>query len=371
MIIGIPTETWAEEKRVALTPAGAHALAKLGHSIVVQSDAGRWSRFSAESYRDAGAAVVFSPGEVFARADVIVKVMPPTPEECNWLTEHQYLFSGVHFGAANPVVHENLRQRKAVAIGLELIEDSDRNLPVLVAMSEIAGMLLPQIAGRYLETAQGGRGILLGGVPGIPASHVVIIGSGNVGTTAARSFLGAGANVTVLDEDLRRLRYLETALSKQIDTLLSTPYNIERSIMRADVVVGSVMIHGRKTPHIVTESMVKRMRPGSVILDISIDQGGCVETSRPTTQTDPVFRKHDVIHFCVPNIPSSVARTASHAMNNAILSFVEEIAEAGTAAFRENPTLRRGVYLYEGQCTHEGLAALLGWEFVNIDLLAS
>ncbi len=371
MIIGIPKETWGEERRVALTPAGAHALAKAGHAIVVQSDAGNGSCFSAEAYRDAGANVVFSGEEVFARADLIVKVMPPTPEECGWMTERQFLFSGVHFGAANPLVHETLKRRSATAIGLELIEDSDSNLPVLIAMSEIAGMLLPQIAGRLLETVNGGRGILLGRVAGIPAAHVVIIGAGNVGATAAGSFCGVGANVTVMDEDMRRLRSVEAALSKRTDTVLSTPYNVERAVARADVVVGCVMIHGRKAPHVITESMVKRMRPGSVILDISIDQGGCVESSRPTTLADPVFQKHGVTHFCVPNIPSSVARTASHAMNNAVLSFVEQVAENGTDAFMEDPTLRRGVYLYEGQCTHDGLASLLGWEFVSIDTLVS
>ncbi len=367
MIIGIPKESWDDERRVALTPAGAYALNKLGHRVVVHSEAGCGSGFSAEEYREAGATVVFSPEEVFARADLLVKVMPPTIEECDWIPEQAFIFSTVHLGTANPEVHAILRSRRAIAVGLELIEDAEHNLPVVTAMGEIAGMLLPQIAGRFLETTHGGRGILVGGVAGIPAANVLIIGAGRVGTTSAHSFLGAGANVTVMDADLTRLRRLEMLLSKMVNTVLATPYNIERYTRTADVVIGAVLIHRQRTPHVVTESMVRHMRRGSVILDISIDQGGCAETSRPTTLSDPVFNKHGVTHYCVPNIPSSVARTASHALNNVVLSFVEEVADRGEDALSEYPTLRRGIYLYDGQCTHEGLAGLLGWEYSSID----
>ncbi len=366
MIIGIPKETWGEERRVALTPAGAYALAKLGHSVIVQSEAGAGSGFSGPEYEAAGASIVFSPEEVFARADLIVKFMPPTLDECSWIPERRILFSTVHLGSANPRILQTLRDRETTAVGYELIEDDTGYLPVVTAMSEIAGMLLPQIAGKLLETTQGGRGILLGGVAGIPASDVVIIGAGTVGSTAARVFLGCGANVTIMDLDLRRLRLLEVQLDKEANTILATPYNIERHVVTADVVVGAVLIHGRKAPHVVTAAMVSEMRPGSVILDVSIDQGGCVETSRPTRLTDPVFKKHGVTHFCVPNIPSSVARTASHALNNVVLSFVEEVGERGEQAVSEIPTLRRGVYLFSGRCTHEGLAGLLGWEYVPL-----
>ena len=369
MIVGIPKESWRDERRVALTPAGAYALARAGHTVIVQAEAGLTSGFTPQAYQDAGATIAFSAEEVFARADLLVKVMPPTVEEWGWIPEQKFLFSTVHFGTADRRVHEMLRVLKVNAVGLELIEDSEQNLPVLTAMSEIAGMLLPQIAGRFLETNQGGRGILLGGVAGIPASDVVIIGAGTVGTTAARSFLGCGANVTVMDDDLKRLRFIEMLLAKMANTVLATPYNIERFVASADVVVGTVLIHGRKTPHVVTEPMVRKMRSGSVILDVSIDQGGCVETSRPPTLSDPVFVRHGVTHFCVPNIPSSVARTSSHALNNVVLPFVEEVAGNGALAFRDNPTLRRGVYLYSGECTHEGLAGLLGWEYSNIESL--
>jgi alanine dehydrogenase len=369
MIIGIPKESRGDERRVALTPAGVYALTKAGHTVIVQSEAGTGNGFSSDAFQQAGATLAFSAEEVFARADLLVKVMPPSLEECSWIPEHKFIFSMVQLGAANSRAFELLRQRRAIAIGFEFIEEADQNLPVLTAMSEIAGMLLPQIAGRFLETTQAGRGILLGGIAGIPASNVVIIGAGTVGATSARGFLASGANVTSLDEDLKRLRYLEMLFSRMVNTVLATPYNIERHVSESDVMVGAVLIHGRKAPHVVSEALVRGMRSGSVILDVSIDQGGCVQTSRPTTLSDPVFMKHGVTHYCVPNIPSSVARTASQALNNVVLPFVEELSEKGVAAFRESPALRRGIYLYEGQCAHEGLARLLSYEYSKIDRL--
>jgi alanine dehydrogenase len=370
MIVGIPKESWSEERRVALTPAGVYALAHTGHQVIVQSEAGIGCGFSSDSYSAAGAKIAFSAEEIFARADLVLKVLPPNDRECGWLPEQKFLFSSVQLGVSNPRVHELLRERRTIAVGLELMEDSFGNLPVLTAMSEIAGMLLPQIAGRFLETDYGGRGVMLGRIAGIPASNVVIVGAGTVGSTAARAFLGSGANVTVMDEDLRRLRALLGSVAGQANTVLATPYNVERSVTSADVVVGAVLIHGRKAPHVIAESCVRKMRAGSVILDVSIDQGGCVETSRPTTLSDPAYTKHGVTHYCVPNIPSSVARTASHALTNVVLSYIEEVAEKGAGAFRDNPTLRRGVYLHSGRCTHEGLAGLLEWEFCNPDLIS-
>jgi len=238
-------------------------------------------------------------------------------------------------------------------------------------MGEIAGMLVPQIAGRFLETTHGGRGVILGGLPGIPASHVVIVGAGNVGRTAARVFLGYGASVTVMSDNMKRLRAVDSTLPEYANTALATPYNLERYVRSADVLLGAVWVHGRRAPHVITESMVRKMRPGSVIIDLSIDQGGCVETSRPTTLSDPVFKKHGVIHYCVPNIPSSVARTASHALNNVMVPFVEDVGENGIDSFRDNPALRRGVYLFAGHCTHEVLAGLLECEYCNLDSLLS
>jgi alanine dehydrogenase len=371
MIVGIPKESSQEERRVALTPAGVHSLSKAGHTVIVQSDAGGGSGFSIESYRDAGASVVFSSEEVFARADLIVKVMPPTLQECRWMGENKTLFSVVHLGSANPEIHRLLKDQQTIAVGLELIEDADHYMPILMAMSQIAGTLVPQIAGRFLETTNGGRGVMLGGLPGVPASHVVIVGAGTAGFTAARVFLGYGAGVTLMDKDLKRLRIVDSSLPNSINTALATSYNIERYVRSADVVIGAVWVHGQTAPHVITESMVRKMRPGSVIIDLSIDHGGSVETSRPTTLSDPIFKKHGVIHYCVPNIPSSVARTASHALNNVILPFVEDVGDNGLASFRNNLALRQGVYLFSGHCSHEGLAGLLGCEFSSIDSVLS
>lgn len=359
MIIGVPRETWRDERRVALTPAGVNALQRAGHRVVVQADAGDASGFAARDFADAGGEVKYSTEEVFGRADLVVKVMPPTVAECQWLPADSVVFSFVQMGIASAEVLTALQKRQITAVGLELIEDEDNNLPVLVAMSEIAGMLLPQIAGRYLQSHEGGRGVLLGGVAGIPASNVVILGAGMLGSTAARSFLGAGAHVIVLDADIRRLRRLEALSFKMISTAMATPYNIDRYIQFADVLVGAVFIHGKKTPHLVTEKQVAKMRERSLILDVSIDQGGCIATSRPTTHSDPVFVRDGIIHYCVPNIPSSVARTASHALNNVVLPYVTAVADSGFAAFRDDLTLRRGVYLYRGKCTLPEMAMLI------------
>jgi alanine dehydrogenase len=369
MIVGIPRESWGDERRVAVTPAGVHSLSVAGLTAVVQADAGRGCGFSADSYREAGAAIAFSAEEVFARADLIVKVMPPTVQECVWIGENKFLFSAVHLGSANPETHRILRLQNTIAVGIELIEDADHSLPVVKAMSEIAGMLIPQIAGRFLETTHGGRGVMLGGVPGIPAAHILIVGAGTAGTTAAHVFIGFGASVTIMDHNLKRLRAVDATLPKTINTALATPYNLERYIASADVVLGAVMVRGQITPHVITESMVQKMRPGSVIIDLSIDQGGCIETSRPTTLSDPIFKKHGVTHYCVPNIPSSVARTASHALNNVVVPFVEDIAENGQASFQRDPALRSGVYLFAGHCTNQGLAGLLNCEYSSLDAL--
>ena len=246
MIVGIPKESWGEERRVALTPAGVHSLSKAGHTVIAQSDAGSGIGFSPESYREAGAAIAFSAEEVFARADVIVKVMPPTLQECQWIGEGKFLFSVVHLGSANPEVHRLLRSQHVICVGLELMEDDDHDVPVVTAMGEIAGMLVPQIAGRFLETTHGGRGVILGGLPGIPAAHVVIVGAGNAGTAAAHMFLGFGAGVTVMYDDMKRLRAVDSNLPKTINTALATPYNLERYVASADVVLGAVRVRGRK-----------------------------------------------------------------------------------------------------------------------------
>jgi alanine dehydrogenase len=297
--------------------------------------------------------------------------MPPTLQECHWMGEGKSLFSVVHLGSANPEIYRLLKSQQIIAVGLELIEDAGGYMPILMAMSEIAGMLVPQIAGRFLETTNGGRGVMLGGLPGVPSSHIVIVGAGRAGAMAARVFAGYGASLTLMDINMKRLRAVDSSLPQMVNTALATSYNIERYVRSADVVVGAVWVHGQTAPHVITESMVRKMRPGSVIIDLSIDHGGSVETSRPTTLSDPVFKKHGVIHYCVPNIPSSVARTASHALNNVIVPLVEEVCENAMESFRSNSALRRGVYLFSGQCTHEGLAGLLGCQYSSLDSVLS
>jgi alanine dehydrogenase len=367
MIIGIPKETWRDERRIPLTPAGVYALTQDGHQVIIQEDAGAGSGFSRLSYEDAGASIAFSAEEAFARADCVIKIMPPTPEESRSIGKDKFLFSWAQIGVMNPEVLKLLMEQQITAVGYELIEDQNENLLVLTTMSEIAGLLLPQIAARFLETTYGGRGISLGGVAGIPASNVVVVGAGMVGLAAARSFHGIGANVMVLDSDLERLHRLQNFTNWNVNTALASQYNLERYVEFADVLVGAVFIPGQKAPHVISDAMVRRMKKGSVILDVSIDQGGCVETSRPTTLSDPVFLKHGVIHYCVPNIASSVARTASHALNNVLLSYVQDIATHGLGAFARNSSLRRGVYLYQGQCTNAGLAQIMNLDFADLE----
>jgi alanine dehydrogenase len=369
MIIGIPKESWRDEQRVALIPAGVFALVKAGHQVVVQAEAGLGCDYTNEAYDEAGAKLVFHANEVFERADLVVKVMPPSLNEVSGSTRGKTVFSFFNFDVINARLMARLMENQCTAVGYNLIEDDLGDLPVLMAMSEIAGMLLPQIAGRFLATQAGGRGVTLGGVTGIPAANVVIIGAGVVGSAAAEAFAGAGANVTVMDSELTRLRQIEKWLAKRINTAVTTPYNIDRYVETADVLVGAVMIHGQQSPHVVTATQVRRMRKGSVILDISIDQGGCIETSRPTTHSDPVFTHDGVIHYAVPNIPAMVARTASHALNNVILPLVQLVAENGIVAYKTETSLRRGIYLFQGQCTQPEVGRLLGWPTVQIEEL--
>ncbi|MCG3118458.1 MAG: Alanine dehydrogenase [bacterium] len=369
MIIGIPKESWRDEQRVAVIPAGVFALVTAGHQVVLQADAGLGCDFTNEAYDEAGAKLVFSAAEVFERANLIVKVMPPSLPEVECLAPGKALFSFLNFDVVNARLMARMVEKECTAVGYNLIEDDAGNLPVLMAMSEIAGMLLPQISGHFLATPKGGRGITLGGVAGIPAAHVLIIGAGVVGSTAAEAFVGAGANVTVMDTDLTRLRQIEKWLPKKINTAMMTAYNIDRYIETADVVVGAVMIHGQQSPHVVTEAQVRRMRKGSLIVDVSIDQGGCIATSRPTTHSDPVFVHEQVIHYAVPNIPAMAARTASHALNNVILPLAQQFADHGAAAFKMETALRRGVYLFNGQCTQPEIGGLLGWPAVQIEEL--
>ncbi|RMF65855.1 MAG: alanine dehydrogenase [Calditrichaeota bacterium] len=370
MNVGIPRETAVEERRVALTPVGVYALTNEGHTVYVEKSAGEASGFSDEDFAEVGAQVVFSTEEIFHRADVIAKIQPPTEQECRFLDEGKTIFSFLSLGMSRKNMLKLLLEKNVIALGYELIERPDGSLPVLTAMSEIAGLLLPQIAGRLLECESGGRGIMLAGVSGIPPANVVILGAGTVGYYAARSFSELGAQVLVMDKDVNSLRRLNQRLPKKVSTSIVTPLLVKRAARFADVLIGAVMVHGERTPHLVPEWLVKEMKRGSAIIDVSIDQGGCVETSHPTTLSHPTYVKHGVIHYCVPNIPASVARTASHALNNALLPRLLLVAQSGVeGALKTNVSLQNGTYLYRGMSTKKTITELFGFDYKPLEAM--
>jgi alanine dehydrogenase len=372
MRFGIPKETLYEEKRVALAPAGVDALVRAGHTVYIESGAGLGSHFTDEEYRETGAQIVYSHEEAFARAEVIVKVAPLSEEEADFLQENQIIFSFLHLAVGKKKIIEQLLKKKVTAIGYELIEDEER-LPVLHSMSEIAGQLAIQVAERQLESfSSGGRGILLGGITGVAPAAVVILGAGVVGTTAARAALGRGAQVIVIDKDLTRLRKIDQNFRIKVTTVMANPYTISRGVKFADVLIGAILIKGEKAPHLVTEDMVKQMKKGAVIVDVSIDQGGCVATSRITTLSDPIYTMHDVIHYCVPNMPALVSRTASYGLNNASLGYIQDIAENGLSnALLGDFGLQKGVCTYNGYCCNESIANTFNVEYRRLHIFST
>lgn len=372
MNVGIPNEYAKQENRVSLTPAAIAALTQLGHAVFVESQAGRLSRFSDEGYRNAAATVVYSKEEVFRRCELICAVEPPTIEEIGMMEHGQTTFSFLNLPVARPQFIDAVLQRGVNMIGYEFIEVDDGDRPVIHSMSEIAGQVSLFVAARLLETGNNGRGIILGGIAGVAPAAVVILGAGVVGTEAARTAVGLGAQVIVLDRDIKRLRYVDSLLMKRVTTALATPVNVRKSVAYADVLIGAVFMRGERTPHVVSEDMVKSMKPGAVIVDVSIDQGGCVETSRPTTLQDPVYVLHDVIHYCVPNITGTVARTATYALTNTILPYVLEISQKGILqALREDRSLARGLCIFDGKFTQEMGAKIFGRKYLPIESLLS
>jgi alanine dehydrogenase len=370
MNIGILKEEASIERRAALSPAGVEDLTSEGHSVFVLHQDGARAIFRDEDYQIAGATITYSPEEIINRSDVVLKVSPPTEVELQLLREGQAIFSSMHLAVSRRKVLEKLLEAKVTAVAFELIENDKGDLSLLQVMSEIAGQIAIQVGAHYLQAGQGGRGTLLGSLPGIPPANVVILGAGTVGRTAARIALGMGANVTVLDKDLSRLRELENLFQWKISTSVATSYHISRSVRFADVVIGAVLLKGEKAPHVITEAMVKEMKPGSVIIDASIDQGGCVETSRPTTIDDPVFVVHGVTHYCVPNMPAVVARTATMAMTNALMPYIQQVCDEGIVnALRHNPGLGKGVCTYQGICTNEVIARIFEFKSQPIGAL--
>lgn len=369
--IGVPREISNEERRVALAPSGVSALVNGGHEVIVERGAGTLAHFSDEKYTEAGASVVDSPEEVYSRCNLIAKVGPPCTEELTLLQEKQILISALHLGDASPEFIKHLMDLGITGIGFEFIRDPDGTLPIVRMMHEIMGSMAVQIAARYLESNDGGKGVMLGGISGVPPSTVVIIGAGVVGEWAARTALGFGAHVIVLDTDLGSLRALEHYLDRRITTAMASEQYLRQAVLSADVLIGAIMSDGQRAPLFVTEDMVAAMRPGSVIVDAVIDQGGCIETSRPTTHSEPTFRSHDVIHYCVPNMPSNAARTATYALTNVLVPYLIQIGQVGSIneALWKNAGLRNGTYVYRKHLTKKSLAASFGMPHRDIELL--
>lgn len=356
MIIGVPRETLRHEYRVALLPAGAEALTEAGHTVLVETGAGLGSGFTDADYRVAGARIAGGAKEIFRRAELILKVKQPQEKEFSLLQAGQVLFSYFHF-AANPALTRATLASRSVAIAYETVQLADGTLPLLIPMSEIAGRMAVHEGARFLEEPFKGRGLLLGGVPGVAPAKVVILGGGVVGANAAKMAAGLGADVTVLDINLSRMRYLEDIMPPNVTTMMSDAHNIREQVRTADLLIGCILVPAARTPLLVRRSLVRQMKRGAVIVDVAIDQGGCVETSRPTTHERPTFIVDGVVHYCVTNMPGAVARTSALALCNATFPYVREIAGKGWRnAAEENPALAHGLNIVDGKIVHPELA---------------
>jgi alanine dehydrogenase len=364
MIVGVPKEIKTDEYRVALIPVGVEELTRAGHPVLIQAGAGQGSGIADEQYAQHGAEIVESAADVWKRADLIVKVKEPLPEEWPGLREGQIVFTYFHFAADENLTRAVLASG-ITAIAYETIKDGRGTLPLLTPMSEVAGRMSIQEGAKFLERPFEGRGILLGGVPGVLPANVVILGGGIVGANAAKVAAGLGANVTILDVNLDRLRYLDDVMPRNVTTLFSDRHNILDGLQRADLVIGAVLIPGARAPRLVRKEDLKRMVPRAVIIDVAIDQGGCVETARPTTHSKPTYMVDDIIHYCVTNMPGAVGRTSTYALTNVTLPYVLQLAKKGyTQAVRENPALAQGVNIRQGQVTNPAVAATFGMDCV-------
>ncbi len=364
MLIGVPKEVKDFEYRVSISPNGVRELVHHGHQVMVQKDAGHDLGFDDTIYQEAGALVVDTAQEVFDRAELVVKVKEPQLEECRMLGEGQILFTYLHL-AAEPNIANALLESKCIAIAYETVTSSDGSLPLLAPMSEVAGRLATQVGASCLERPKKGRGVLLGGVSGVEPGHVVVLGGGVSGTQAAKIAVGMGAKVTILERSLSRIRQLEDLFDGRANVLFSTVDSIEASVIDADLVIGAVLIPGAAAPRVVSEALVANMKRGAVIVDIAIDQGGCIETSKPTTHTDPTYIQHEVVHYCVTNMPSCVARTSTSALENATLPYILDLADNGyRAALKDNKHFMNGLNVYRGRVTHEAVAKDLNHAYV-------
>ncbi len=371
MIIGIPKEIKNNEYRIGMIPGGVHALVQAGHTVLVQKEAGTGSGISDDEYREAGAEILEKASDVWGRSEMIIKVKEPLEEEWPFIRRDHLLFTFFHFASSRPLT-EAMMKSGAVCVTYETIELEDGRLPLLTPMSEVAGRMAVQEGAKYLEKPSMGRGILLGGVPGVEPAHVVVIGGGIVGSSAARMASGLGARVTILDVDLDRLRYLDEIMPKNVTCLFSNAYTVAEKVKTADLVVGAVLTTGAKAPVLVPRTLLKDMHPGAVIVDVAVDQGGCVETCKPTTHAEPVFLVDGVLHYCVANMPGAVGRTSTYALSNATLPYALQLANKGfRQAALESKEIARGINVIDGKVTYEGVAEAFNMEYNSVyELLA-
>ncbi len=369
MDVGVVRDRQQFEHRVGLTPGGVKTLVDRGHRVWVEDDAGIGAGFANEVYRQVGATIVYSPEEALLRSELVMRVSPPQANEYQQFQRGQVVFASWHLALASAEQVATLLDREVTTVGYEIIEDDDGRAPALQAMSEIAGRLAAIVASNLLLTESGGKGLLMCGSPGIPPASLVILGAGTLGRAATRFARGMGAHVVVLDRDVNALRRLHHEASAAVPTMMATRRNVEKAVAFADLLLCAVAVHGERTPVLVTRDMLQLMKPRSIIMDLSIDQGGCCETSRPTDFSSPTYEVDDIIHYCVPNLPSTASRASTRALTNAILPYLEEIADAGfDRAIRENSGLRRGTYTYRGHCVREGMAEDFGVPYHDVTM---
>ncbi len=367
MLVGIPKEVKNNENRVAIVLAGVKAMVAAGHEVRIQTGAGLGSGISDEEYKACGGKIVPTAADAWG-CDMVMKVKEPLPQEFQFLRPNQYLFTYLHL-ANEPELGAELIKKKVRAVAYETIQTPDRVLPLLKPMSEVAGRMAPQVGASLLEKRNGGRGVLLGGVPGVGRGYVTIIGGGVAGTNAAKIAVGLGAVVTIIERDGKRLEYLDDIFGSKINTRMSNEVNIEESVIKSDLVIGCVLITGAKAPKLVTRNMIQKMNPGSVLVDVAIDQGGCFETSRPTSHENPTYVEHGVTHYCVTNMPGAVARTSTFALTNYTLSYALKLASDPVKAIQNDPSLALGVTTWDGACTYQPVASDLKYEYTPLSKL--
>ncbi len=367
MLIGVPKEIKTNENRVAVTPAGVAEFRKRNHEVYVQASAGEGSGFSDEEYRNAGATILPTIEEVYAKAEMIIKVKEPIEQEYGLIKPHHLVFTYFHFASSETLTRAMI-ESKSVCLAYETVEKADRSLPLLIPMSEVAGRMAIQQGAKYLEKQFKGRGVLLGGVPGVKPANVLILGGGVVGTHAAFMAAGLGAHVTIMDISLPRLRYLAEIMPRNVQTVMSNEYNIREAIKVSDLIVGAVLIPGAKAPHLITRDMLKLMRPGTVLVDVAVDQGGCIETCKPTTHENPTYIIDDVIHYCVANMPGAVPYTSTVALTNATLPYAIQLADKGwKEACRNSNELKLGLNVIKGDVVYKGVADAFNLPLVDVN----